>query len=168
MFYSRIFSLCILLFSCTAAQANLTTAQLAVWANEAIVTTYTYSYENFIQQQKAIALYFTPKGWIAYSKAFQDAKLQNSIVENKYLVSAVATLPPTIKTIGNQQWQATMPLLVSYKNTQYQQKQTLNVTIQFTAVADGGVRGLAITNLQAKASADPCQCKNEERYKAIV
>ena len=170
MFYPRIISL-YLLFIILPSQALAMSdkTQLAVWVNEAVVSTYTYSYQNFLDRQKEIALYFTAKGWIAYSKAFQDAKLSETIQQNKYYVSSVATMPPIVKITGNNQWQATMPILVIYKNPQYQQKQSLNVTLTFTAAPSGqGVRGLAITSLQALVSAPPCQCKNETRLKAIV
>jgi hypothetical protein len=49
---------------------------------------------------------------------------------------------------------------VVYKNPQYQQKQTLEVTIQFETAASGqGVRGLAISNLISKTTQKPCQCQ---------
>lgn len=168
--YPRIISLC-LLFIILPSQGLATPdkTQLAVWANEAIISTYTYSYQNFIERQKDIALYFTAKGWIAYSKAFQEAKLSETIQQNKYYVSSVATMPPTIKLLPNKQWQATMPILVIYKNPQYKQKQSLDITLTFTNALPGqGIRGLAITSLQAKLSTAPCQCRNDTPQKAIV
>lgn len=134
-------------------------ATLAVWVNEAIVNTYTYNYQNFLARQKEIATYFTADGWINYTKALNDAKLPDSIQKNAYNVSAVALMPPDIKQLQDNIWQATMPLLVIYKNPQYQQKQTLNVTVQFTAVPSGqGVRGLAMMSLVSKVTVPPCEC----------
>ncbi|WP_419419889.1 DotI/IcmL family type IV secretion protein [Legionella sp. D16C41] len=133
---------------------------LAVWANEAIVATYTYSYNNFIQRQREIAQYFTAEGWTSYSKALNASKLPETVLKNNYFVSAVATLPPEVKELGKLQWQATMPLLVVYKNPQYQQKQNLQVTINFSQVPSSqGVRGLAINALQAKIIEPPCECQ---------
>ncbi|WP_133128566.1 DotI/IcmL family type IV secretion protein [Legionella nagasakiensis] len=140
-------------------QAAPDDTQLAVWANEAIVATYTYNYQNYLERQKEIAKYFTAKGWIAYSKALNASKLPDAVKKNAYYVSAVATMPPQVKNIGDNHWEATMPLLVVYKNPQYQQKQTLNVTIGFTVTPSGqGVRGLAITSLQSKVIQSPCKC----------
>ena len=134
--------------------------QLSVWANEAVVATYTYNYKNFITQQRTIAKYFTASGWINYSAALNASQLPEMIQKNAYFVSAVALLPVELKTIDEQHWQAKMPLLVIYKNPQYQQKQTLEVTIQFTIAPSGqGVRGLAITSLKSTLSVNPCQCK---------
>ncbi|MBA2711179.1 MAG: DotI/IcmL/TraM family protein [Tatlockia sp.] len=156
-------------FSAFAGLALLTTSytvnaapgevELAVWANEAIVSTYSYNFNNFMQRQKEIAKYFTAKGWTDFSTAFIASKLPEAVKANSYYVSAVATLPPSIKTVGPAKWQATMPLLVVYKNPQYQQKQTVEVTINFTQVpTDQGVRGLAITSLQSKIMKPTCKC----------
>ncbi|CDZ76269.1 Macrophage killing protein with similarity to conjugation protein [Legionella massiliensis] len=146
-------------FSLTARSTPDET-QLAVWANEAIVATYTYNYKDFIERQKQIAKYFTAGGWTDYSNVFTASKIPDAVQANSYFVSAVATLPPTIKAKGDNHWQAEMPLLVIYKNPQYQQKQTLDITLDFGIASPGqGVRGLAITSLQAQTSSEPCKCE---------
>ena len=164
MVYLRVMLLSFSLFILPLhAFAVVDDTQLAVWANEAIVKTYTYNYQNFLEQQKKIAIYFTSAGWIAYSKALNDSKLPEAVQKNDYYVSAVATLPPQIKTISSNSWQAIMPLLVVYKNPQYQQKQTLEVTIEFTTAPSGqGVRNLAITSLNAKEVKPACKCPTEK------
>ena len=132
---------------------------LKVWVNEAIVSTYTYNYQNFIDRQREIAVYFTSNGWISYSKALNESKIQDIVQKNKYFVSAVAIAPPELKSLNANNWQATMPLLVVYKNPQFQQQQTLSVTIQFTKAPQGqGVRGYAITSLQSAIKKPACSC----------
>lgn len=157
----------IALFS-QAIQAAPTPTELAVWVNEAIVATYTYDYQNFVAQQKAIASYFTSDGWINYSQALLNSKLPETIQANNYKVSAVAQLPPEVNALSSTTWEANMPLLVVYKNPQYQQKQTLAITVRFvSAPTDQGVRGLAITSLQAKETIPPCQCEPSPQQKQI-
>ena len=51
------------------AFADTTDATLAVWANEAIVSAYTFNETNLLQRQKDIAQYFTAQGWINFTKA---------------------------------------------------------------------------------------------------
>lgn len=141
--------------------ANPSPTDLSVWVNEAIVTTYTLTAENFLSRQKEIATYFTSQGWIDYTKAQQAAKLNDAIKKNNYAVSAVALLPPTIKSLHDKaEWQATMPLLVLYKNQDYQQKQTLSVTVTFIKTKSNaeGVRGLALSSFTATITAPPCPC----------
>lgn len=136
--------------------------QLSVWANEAIISTYTYSYKNFIERQKEIAHYFSASGWTSFSKAYNDAKLKESVETNAYTVSAVATMPPEIKLLHENYWQSVMPILVIYKNLQGAQKQHLEITIEFTlAPEDQGVRGLMITSLRAKKTSPACPCKSQ-------
>lgn len=137
--------------------------QLAVWANEAIIATYTFDHQNYVQQQKGIAKYFTSDGWIAYSKALNDSKLPESVQKNAYEVSAVATQPPKLITLDPTHWQAIMPILVVYKNPQYQQQQNLKVVMGFTLATSGqGVRGFSVTSLQSTVITPPCQCSKEE------
>ncbi len=141
------------------ASAQMDNAQMTVWVNEAIVSTYTFTYSNFLQRKKDIAKYFTAGGWIAYSKALDISKLTEAVTQNKYTVSAVATLPPEIKKVRDHQWQAVMPLLVLYKNSDKKQTQVLQVVLDFMDASAGeGVRGLAITSLEAKISTPPCSC----------
>ncbi|WP_133139948.1 DotI/IcmL family type IV secretion protein [Legionella genomosp. 1] len=149
--------------SCLAADEDFT--EQAVWANEAIIATYTFNYQNFIDRQKQIAKYFSSNGWIAYSTALNESKLPDAVKTNAYYVSGVATLPPTVSASGNGHWQATMPVLVLYKNPQYQQKQNLSVTITFEQAPSGqGVRGLAITSLTSKTIEPPCECQSKAEH----
>lgn len=139
-------------------------AQLSVWVNEAIVATYTYNYKNFLARQKEIAHYFTADGWQLYSKDLLASKLPQAVQTNGYFVSAVATMPPVVKSTGTNQWQASMPLLVVYKNPAYEQKQTLRVILNFKAASTGeGVRGLAVTHMASKVEKPICQCEPEKK-----
>jgi hypothetical protein len=138
-------------------------AQMAVWVNEAIVATYSFSYKNYLQDQRQIAKYFTADAWIAYTKALNDSKLPEAVQTNLYYVSAVATEPPVITNVDATHWNAAMPLLVVYQNAQYKQRQNLKVTLGFTVAPSGqGVRGYSITSLQSVVTKPPCQCPIEE------
>lgn len=134
---------------------------LAVWANEAIVATYTYDYQNFIPEQKDIAKYYTAEAWTSYSAAFTSSKIPEQVMKNAYFVSAVALLPVDLKIVDAAHWQASVPIVVVYRNAQFQQKQTLQVTIDFGKAPPGqGIRGLAITKFTSVVTQEPCLCKN--------
>ena len=138
-------------------------AELSVWVNEAIVATYTYSYQNYLQDQKKIAKYFTADGWIAFSNALNASKLPEAVQKNQYRVSSVATEPPVITQIDPTHWKANMRLLVVYQNPQYQQRQHLRVAINFMVAPSGqGVRGYSMTNLQSVETKPACKCILEE------
>mgnify|MGYP000299405258 CR=1 FL=1 len=144
----------------TAIADMIFNTPLAVWANEAIVATYTYDYQNFIPEQKDIAKYYTAEAWTSYSAAFTGSKIPEQVMKNSYFVSAVALLPVEIKMIDTSHWQASVPVVVVYRNPQFQQKQTLQVTIDFATAPQGqGVRGLAITKFASVVTQEPCVCK---------
>ncbi len=151
-----------------SASAESSEVELAVWVNEAIVSTYTFDFAHFIAQEKAIAKYFTSEGWINYSHAMEESKLPTSIQTHSYYVSAVAAMPPTIKPVEGKGWEATMPILVIYKNPAYQQKQSLLITVDFMKTTTQGVRGYAITRFKSAVINPPCRCAKKEPTAAIV
>ena len=158
-----------LLTAIKAGYAAPDRAQLAVWANEAIIATYTFDYKNFIADQKEIAKYFTSTGWIAYSKALNNSKLPETVQKNNYEVTAVATQPPILTTLDPAHWQATMMILVEYKNLQYTQQQNLKIQLGFTTAPSGqGIRGFAVTSLKSTVTTPPCQCKNDVNNSATT
>lgn len=150
------------------AQAPANAIQPAVWANEAIIATYTFDHAHFIEQEKALAKYFTSAGWIDYSQAMQASNLPQQIKANAYVVTAVATLPPTLKSMPNGSWEATMPILVLYKNPAYSQKQDLSVVLKFVESTTQGVRGFAIQSLKSTVITPPCQCAKKNQGATIV
>ena len=156
-----VFILLSFLFQLSHAQSEQ--VSLSVWVNEAIVAINTYSYKNYLDDQKKIAKYFTADAWMAYTKALNDSKIPDSVQKNLYFVSSVATEPPIITNIDSTHWKSTMNLLVVYKNPQYQQRQNLKVTISFmVAPSDQGVRGYTITHFQSVTTSPPCKCSVDE------
>ena len=156
--------LCFLLFVVFNQQALALNENIvrSIWANYVIISTYTLSPSQLIAQQKEIAKFFTAKAWINYTRALASSKFINTIKNNQYQVSAVSMRSPEIKSLTADQWQAEMPVMVWYKNPQYQQKQTLNVTITFKkATANEGAEGYAITSFQSKVIEPLCQCKDD-------
>lgn len=142
--------------------------QAAVFANEAIIATYTLDHAHFLEQEKALAKYFTSSGWINYSQALQASHLPSQIKENAYYVSAVATSPPTVKSLAEGEWEATMPILVLYKNPSYSQKQNLNVTLRFVTTTTQGTRGFAVQSLKSTVTTPPCECIKPRQGATIV
>jgi hypothetical protein len=142
--------------------------KLVVWVNTAVTQAYTFDYKDFVKQQQEIAKYFTAKAWVSFSKALIDAKIVDSVKKNSYFVSAVPTLVPTIKQISDDDWEATIPLLVLYKNESYKQKQNLNVIVRFIKTSKEGVDGYAITSMQTVSSEEPCQCEEPKLKVSLV
>lgn len=155
----RIFLSLICIFSSWLTFAQPSDSELSVWVNEAIVSTYTFNYENYLDEQKRIAHYFAPDAWITYSNALTASKILDTIQKNKFKVSAVAQSTPNIKLISPDKWSADMDVLVVYSNNNTEQRQTLKVNIGFShANPPAGVRGLQIDSYQSKVETPSCSC----------
>lgn len=139
-----------------AGQANL---DKKIWAHQAILATFQLNNNTYIADQKEIAKYFTLDAWTKYLQLLEKVKFQQFIEKNNYRVDAVALKPVSLKQMKQGYWQATMPILVQYKNPQYSQLQTLEVGIQFKPAPRGqGVQGYQLVSFFSKKIDKPCRC----------
>ena len=148
----------------TQVFALSTEVRLAIWSNEAIISAYTFDYKNLIQRQKETAQYFIPKAWMTFSREQISAGIIQAVKKNYYSVSSVATSPPVIQQTtaanGDKGWSVSLPIIVVYKNAQFQQKQFLSVNLTAIASQQYGTRGFAIVQFSAK-NRKPPKCDNE-------
>ena len=125
---------------------------ISVWANEAIVSVYHYDYSNYQDNLKQAAHYFTSEGWEAFADALSNAKLLQTVKDNKLMVTAVALQPPTMtkhtQANGQLAWMVRMPILVHFESKKVHKQQRLLITLIIVR-QQGGVRGLAITHFHA-------------------
>lgn len=156
---------CLCLANIVAAKPR--DSELLVWVSEAVVATYTYDFKDFLKQQKVIAKYFTADGWVNYSKALTDSKVIEIVKKNTYYVSAVPTMPPKIKNLSENEWEAVVDVLVLYQNPAFKQKQNLKVTVNFVKSNKEGMRGFAITRIRSIVTEPPCKCANK-KSKAVA
>jgi hypothetical protein len=141
---------------------------LQVWVNQAIVNLFTYSYDNWDARQKDMASYFTPDAWQAFQNAINKSNIIAQVKQNKFTVSAVATLPPTIKNLGKNLYQVEMPILVAYKNTNDTQIQNLVIQIHVFNTNNSGFGQFAINQFLSKIDTAPCACKSGHEPKVTI
>lgn len=120
-------------YAWAAAKPPVSDASIKVFANTVIVSTYDFSYKNFVDRLSYTAKFFTGKGWVAFNKALNYSKLRNAVIQKQYIVTSVATAPPAIihqgLRSGEYAWEIKMPVMVVYKNASFQQVQYLAVTL---------------------------------------
>ncbi|WP_367606924.1 DotI/IcmL/TraM family protein [Legionella sp. W05-934-2] len=134
-----------------------------IWAQQAILATYQVSNSSYIADQREIAKYFTADAWKKYLQVLEKVQFQQFIEKNNYHLDAVALKPVTLKPLEQGYWQASMPVLVQYTNPQYNQLQTVEVTIQFKPAPSGqGVLGYQMVSFLSKNMDKPCQCMVEK------
>lgn len=127
----------------------------SVWANEAIVSLYTYDSNNINLVQKQLAKKFSADGWKNYLQALFASNIISIVKKNNFKVSSVATAPPLIKLTSGKFWQASMPLLVQYQNKKIIKKQNLNVVITVNDLWE-------IESVVAKKHANSCICPRDK------
>ena len=129
---------------------------ILVWANEAVITAYTYDFNNYQTQLQKASQYFTTEGWQTFMTALTASGNLTKVVEHKMVVSAVATGSPIVlsqgELAGRYSWKVQMPVLVTYLGANASNKQNLIVTMLIvrTGTAEG-TRGLGIKQFIATA-----------------
>lgn len=166
-FTRKILLLFLMLFF-KSSQALEPSVPMQVWVNQAIINLFTYSYDNWDARQKDMASYFTPDAWQAFQNAVAKSNIISQVKQNKYNVSAVATLPPTIKTIGKNIYQVDMPILVAYKNENDTQVQNLVITLHVFDTNATGLGQFAINQFLSKIDTTPCSCKGNSGPKVTI
>jgi len=101
---------------------------------------------------------------LRYSKALECSKLPEAVQKNLYYGELSSNGTARNYHIDPTHWKAIMGLLVGIPKPEYQQRQTLKVTINFiwSLRQTQGVRGYSIANLQSIVTKAPCKCTVEE------
>ncbi|GEM_PF-3313239 len=141
---------------------------LQVWANEAIINTFTFNSENIKTRQQDMSRYFAPETWKIYRDAFNQSSIYKKIHAHHLAVSAVATKPPkiTIKTFDN--ISVEMPILVTYTSPHKSITQNLNITLKLIQKPGAGVREYVIQQFQSINISEPCGCAQPQSPKVTI
>jgi hypothetical protein len=141
---------------------------LKVWTNEAIINVYSFDDKSWASRQKDMAAYFLPSAWKAYLDAINKTNILKLVMQNHMTVSAVATLPPTIKMLDPQTYHAKMPILVSYASTDNTQTQYLTIDLEIIKTSGATTRGFAINRFEAHIDSKPCICSNDSTKNKVT
>lgn len=141
---------------------------LSVWVNEAAVSVYTYSYQNWHSREEQMGRYFMPKAWTAYLNAINQSNILKQVGDKHMQVTAVATTPPTITNINPNRYKVKIPLVVSYKGDDGVQIQHLTLQLEIVKTNTMGIRGYAINQFIANIDPTPCTCENDLGPKVTI
>ena len=144
------------------------TVPLQVWTNEAIVNLYDFNANNWLARQKDMGQYFTADAWLLYQAALKKTQLLKQVTDNQFVVSAVSTAPPEVKSINATTWSAKMPILVQFKNQNGVQVQNFEVNLKIIKVNEGGLRGYAIQQYESKVLTELCACTQPYQPKVSI
>jgi intracellular multiplication protein IcmL len=101
-------------------QPNMSAADVAVWAENAVIAANSYDYANFHAQLQRAQKYFTDYGWRNYMKGLQASNNLEALTKRKLIFLAKISGPPKLShegRIGKKQtyaWQFQIPVLITY------------------------------------------------------
>ena len=141
---------------------------LQVWANEAIINTFTFNSQNIQARQQDMSQYFSPETWKIFRDAFNQSHIYKEIQTHHLEVSAVATHPPKITIKTPSDIAAEMPILVTYTSPKKTITQHLNVTLKLMQTPGSGVREYTIQQFQSMNISEPCGCAQPQAPKVTI
>ncbi len=101
------------------------------WATSSITKSYTFSFANWRQELQSSRDFFTPKGWEGFQEALQESGNLKSVIENKFVTTAVPRGAPVVVgegyIDGRYAWKIEVPILVTYQSANKRTTQSLLV-----------------------------------------
>jgi intracellular multiplication protein IcmL len=109
-------------------QPNLPTADVAAWAQDAVVAANSYDYANYHAQLQRAQKYFTDYGWRNYMKGLQASNNLEALTKRKLIFLAKVSGPVKLVAegrVGKTQiyaWRFRIPVLITYLSPPYDGK----------------------------------------------
>lgn len=102
------------------------------WVTNSITQTYTFSFANYRQELQAAQSNFTPAGWSGFERALEESRILSSVLENRYVTTAVPTGAPVVVAQGlvngRYAWRVQLPIIVTYQSASRRTSQSLTIT----------------------------------------
>lgn len=119
-------------------QPNMTSAEVAGWAAEAVAETMTFDHTNHQRELQQSSRYFTKAGWESFAAAMQRSRIIDKVTHEAFAVTARAAQPEVTglePVDGKYRWRVTFPLELSHRNEAGERKETLRVQLIIERVA---------------------------------
>lgn len=131
------------------------TPQILAWANMAAAKINSFDFVNYRSQLQEASSYFSADGWKNYKAQLISSGNVNYVVQNRLVVTAVATNAPVVDEQGIingvYSWKVTLPLLVKYAGPTITKTVPQNVTMLIQRVSiQNNPQGIGITSYRAR------------------
>lgn len=121
-------------------EPNMALNDVSAWAVNAVQTAYSYDFMNYRSQLQNSQKYFTDFGWRQYMKGLQQSNNLLALIEHKMIVVAKVVSPPKLLIqgiLGNRYaWKFSMPMLVTYYESPYDDKKKFSNPLLVTMVIE--------------------------------
>lgn len=136
-----------------AEDATVSKELLTKWANHAAKSAFSYSYQSIDTDLSKLKPCFTSKGWQSFNKALTKSGNIAAIKEQQLSVTSDVVGKTTVISDTPKNWKVVVPLTVSYKNTQQNLSQPMQVTLDIGMKINGEL-GINQVIASAKNSSD--------------
>lgn len=125
------------------------------WANESMVTTFSYDFANYNNSFQIASNYYTPAGWVELTNRHKEMKDLEQVIDKKMTMSAVASGPAKLISQGPvngvYSWLVEAPYLLVASDSSHDIKRNILVrSLIVRADPDVHYRGLAIDKIAVK------------------
>ena len=130
-------------------------SDLGTWVSNSVAQAYTFDFANYRSSLSAARVNFTQAGWAGFETALQESGVLQSVLERKYVTTAVPTSAPVLVTQGRIEgryaWKFQIPILVTYQSSERTASQNLMVNVIVVRQPETEhPRGLGIAQLIAQ------------------
>ena len=119
-------------------QAIHSRAQLINWATRAVTEAYTFDWVNYRNDLAKVEDYFTTEGFNSFIKALKDSGNLESVVDNRYVVTAAVAGSPKVindRVINDRQyWRIKIPIQIGYESAKSTRSQTGDALVTLVRV----------------------------------
>ena len=134
----------------------LSASERSLWVTQTITSALSMDFTNFRAQLQSSRANFTSEGHDGFLKALQSSGIMASIIQYKYIMSAVPKAAPLLVAgerlpDGRFAWQYELPVLLTFQASDKTNAQEMTLQIVVVRVKETeNPKGMAIARFQAK------------------
>ena len=142
---------------------QLPSATLLKWSENAALETFSLNYKSLDNQLSKIKSCFTKQGWESFNQALKKSGNLDAIKKQQLSMSAKVDGKPEITDQQEKSWKVTIPLAVTYQNSQKQMVQKLIIDLMVGVKISGD---LGINQVVAQSSNDKLKQEQQKQDNA--
>lgn len=129
--------------------------EISTWVSMSIAKAYTFSFANYRAELQDAQANFTAPGWRGFERALQESGTLQSVINNKYITTAVPTAAPVLVQQGLRDglyaWKFEVPFIVTFQSANGRTSQTMMISATVVRQPEtANPRGLGIAQLIAQ------------------
>lgn len=109
-------------------------SELTTWVTNAVTGTFSFDFANYRASMMRARDNYTTQGWSAFEDAMKESGILQTVIDNKYVATAVPREAPTMVKEGNASdgrhaWKFQIPMVITYQSAKNNTSQDVMVTV---------------------------------------